>query len=147
MTFHLVLPWPCVWLFLFLHNFYKEQPLFYSSSEQNPFFVFMIEFPSELLCSIFISCRLGQYHLGFKSWAAAVRTSIFFQILGNTVPQMKECVKNLWEGNKIFFKRDWLEVVTIIKTKYPQKCKTAVNSASNYWIFIFSHLYFICSMN
>lgn len=78
-TFHLVLTCPCVWLFLFLLNFYKEQPLFYSSSERNPCFVSLIEFLRELQCSVFISCRLGQYHLCFKSWAAAVRTSIFFQ--------------------------------------------------------------------
>lgn len=66
---------PLCLIISFLLNFYKKQPLFYSSSEWNPFFVFMIKFFSELLCSVFISCRLGQYHLCFKSWT----TSVFFQ--------------------------------------------------------------------
>lgn len=43
------------------------------------FFLFSwLNFSGKLLCSVFISCRLGQYHLCFQSWAAAVRTSIFF---------------------------------------------------------------------
>lgn len=69
----------CLLISFFCSTFIKNNLFFIQVQNEIPFLFSWLNFSVNSWCSVFISCRLGEYHLCFKSWASAFRTSVFFQ--------------------------------------------------------------------